>query len=169
MDKNITPEKKNSGVRKLSISVEQWHQLALEGINTAVSLKLDGESMRPLIRKQKDTVTVFPVTRKLKKGDIVLFARNDGVYVVHRIRKINGNKILTIGDSCAEFDFPISERSVWGLAVRLERNGKTYNLDSSVSRFYGILIMYIRPIRFIWRKLLKFGVKIIRRTEGKNE
>ncbi len=160
-------ENKEKSIRTLSISVEQWHELALEGISTAITLKLDGESMRPLIRKQKDSVTILPVSRQLKKGDIVLFARNDGVYVVHRIYKIIDNEVITVGDNCIEFDAPMPVSSVLGMVVRLERNGKIFNLDSLSSRVYGILRMSTLPLRFAWWKLYRFGVKVVKRMVGK--
>ncbi len=159
---------KEKNVRKIDISVEQWHELALEGIYTSVTLKLDGESMSPLIRKQRDSVTVHPLGRKLKKGDIVLFVRNDGVYVIHRVYKIKGDEAITIGDDCVEFDAPVLNSSIWGLAVRLERNGKIINLDSIVSRIYGIVRMSTRHIRRVWKKLIRFGVKIIKRMVGRS-
>ncbi len=153
-------ENNEKKVRSLKISVEQWHELALEGISSAVTLRLDGESMRPLIRKQRDSVTVFPVSRPIKKGDIVLFIRHDGTYVIHRAYKIKGEAVITLGDNCVEFDAPIPVSSVWGLAVRLERNGKRINLDSALSRAYGIMGMYTRPARFALRELLRFGARI---------
>ena len=89
---------------QISLSVDEWHEIALEGTKIPVTLKLNGESMRPLIRKQRDSVTVIPVYRKLKKGDIVLFKRFDSAYVVHRVNKIDGQSVTTVGDNCTEFD-----------------------------------------------------------------
>ncbi len=162
-------ENKEKANRTLSISIKQWHELSLDGVSTSVSLKLDGESMRPLIRKQKDSVTVLPVYRELKKGDIVLFARNDGAYVVHRVCKISVDEIVTVGDNCIKFDAPVPILSVLGIVVRLERNGKIYNLDSTASRIYGILRMSTISIRFIWWKFYRFAVKTVKKVVAKDE
>ncbi len=160
-------ENNAKSLKTVTVSIEQWHKLSLTGLTAPVTIELAGESMRPLIRKKKDSVTIEHLNRQLKKGDIVLFMRNDGVYVVHRVYKTNGDKIITIGDNCVEFDKPVSASSVMGIAVRFERNGKTFNLDSSLFRLYGILRMSTRPIRFFLLKLLRLSVKIFKRTVGK--
>lgn len=167
-NKQISDAKaEKNGVKYRSLSVEEWHGLALDGANIPVTLKLDGGSMRPLIRKQQDSVTVVPVFRPLKKGDIVLFVRIDGAYVIHRVWKIKGETVTTLGDACVDFDAPMSVFQVWGIAVREERNGKTLNLDSALSRAFGVLRMLTRPVRSAWKKVLKFGVRTVRRLEGR--
>lgn len=151
----------------MHISVAQWHELTLGGENIPVTLMLDGESMRPLIRKQKDYITVIPVYRKLKKGDIVLFVRRDGAYVVHRVNKIKDETVITIGDNCVVFDAEIPVSDVWGIVVKEERNGKTISLDSALSRAFGIARMLTRPLRSFWIKAKRYGVRLIRRLEGR--
>lgn len=151
----------------MHISVTQWHELTLGGENIPVTLMLDGESMRPLIRKQKDNITVIPVYRKLKKGDIVLFVRRDGAYVVHRVNKIKDETVITIGDNCVVFDAEIPVSDVWGIVVKEERNGKTISLDSALSRAFGIARMLTRPLRSFWIKAKRYGVRLIRRLEGR--
>ena len=151
---------------QISLSVDEWHEIALEGTQIPVTFKLSGESMRPLIRKQRDSVTVIPVYRKLKKGDIVLFKRFDSAYVVHRVNKIDGQSVTTVGDNCTEFDAPMSICDVWGIVVKENRDGKILNLDSAVSRIYGRMRMFTRPVRSLWRKIKRFGASLIRRLEG---
>lgn len=149
-----------------TVSIEKWHELAAGDAGVSVVLKLNGESMRPLIRKQKDSVTVIPVYRELKKGDIVLFARQDGAYVVHRIRGINNGFAVTIGDNCVRFDAPVSVSDIKGIVIKAERNGKIINLDSFFSRFFGILRMQTRPFRMIWLKAKRFGARLIKGLGG---
>ena len=57
--------------RTRSLPIETWNALGLEGNMLPVKITLDGDSMRPLIRRGKDPVTIIPVNRPLKKGDIV--------------------------------------------------------------------------------------------------
>lgn len=152
----------------LDISVAEWHELSLNATDIPVTLRLNGCSMQPLIRKQKDIVTVVPVNRPVRTGDIVLFARSDGVYVIHRICKIKGGTVLTIGDNCVDFDAPMPASQVWGIAVSLERNGKKIRLDSSFSRACGRLRMATRPARLLLKKLLRFGARTKRKLVGRN-
>ena len=142
------------------ISIEEWHKLAQVGARVPVSFVIDGDSMRPLMRKGKDTVTAVPVYRKLKKGDIVVFARNDGAYICHRIWRIKGEFLVTIGDACYGFDTPMHISQVWGIVTKKEKNGKETRLDSAASRIYGKLWMSLRWLRIIRRDIKRFFRKV---------
>ena len=50
-----------------------------------------GDSMSPLIR-ENDLLVIEPVKEPLKVGDIPLYKRDSGQYVLHRIVKIKSNK-----------------------------------------------------------------------------
>lgn len=151
--KLFTDDKMNS---QFDISIEEWHKLAREGAQIPVSFVIDGDSMRPLLRKGKDKVTAVPVYRNLKKGDIVVFARNDGTYVCHRVWKIKNETVVTIGDACYGFDTPMHISQVWGIVIRKERNGKTVKIDSSLSRAFGRLWMSLRWLRITRRDIKRF-------------
>ncbi len=152
--------------KTLSLSVEEWHELSLGGADVSVSFYLSGESMRPLIRKLKDKVTVVPVYRSLKKGDIVLFKRSDGAYVVHRINKINNSTVVTIGDNCVDFDSPVSVADIWGIVTDTQRNGRKLKTDSPAFRMLGIFIMSTRPFRSLYKKTKKLGAVVLKRLRG---
>lgn len=61
------------------MSVKQWHQLCSEGAELQVRIPVNGVSMQPLIRKNRDIVTLLPLRRVPERGDIVLLsARGSG-------------------------------------------------------------------------------------------
>ena len=74
--------------RKIKLSLEEWCQLAKEGIAVPITTPLRWISMEPMIRVNRDPVTFIPVSRDLIPGDVVLFKRQDGAYVCHRVYKI---------------------------------------------------------------------------------
>lgn len=145
---------------QFDISIEEWHKLAVEGANLPLTIKLNGDSMRPLIRQGVENVTVVPVYRKLKKGDIVVFARSDGANICHRIWRIKGEFLVTIGDACYGFDTPIHISQVWGIVTKKEKHGKETRLDSAASRIYGKLWMSLRWLRIIRRDIKRFLRKV---------
>lgn len=130
-----------------SISMEQWCALAKTGAAPAVTTTLYGDSMRPLIRREKDEVTIQPLCRKLKRGDIVLFRSGYGRYVVHRVWKLREQQIQTLGDNCWEPDPWIPYDQVLGLAVCMKRNKRVIQLDHVVARSAGRVWMALRPLR----------------------
>ena len=105
-----------------SISVQKWHQSALEVNILPVRIKLSGYSMNPLIRGYRDYVTVVPLESIPSKGDIVLFCEpGTNRYVMHRVWEVKDGEVLTWGDSCQIPDGWIPLESVWGKIVLIER------------------------------------------------
>lgn len=132
---------------QFTLSVEEWIKESEKGPVPQAEITLSGYSMQPLIQYGRDTVTVSQITRPPEVGDIVLFRRRDGVYVMHRIKKITDDSIITIGDNCIREDSPIRHDQVCGLAVKTVRNGRSINLDSHSQRIYGKLWMLTLPLR----------------------
>ena len=90
------------------LTIPQWRELAQSGTVLPMRIPLDGDSMRPLIRRGKDMVTFLPVTRPLQRGDVVLFEYPAGRYVAHRIFRISfdedtGRSLLEPGALAAGF------------------------------------------------------------------
>ena len=67
--------------------------------NENVPVPVKGISMRPFLR-DGDFAYLVSLPGKLKRGDIVLYRRNNTQYVLHRIYKVlkNGNYLM-LGDS----------------------------------------------------------------------
>ena len=59
-----------------------------------------GTSMMPLLKEGRDRVELKPYCHeRLKKGDVVLYKKNDGTLVLHRIIKTeNGEFFTVLGD-----------------------------------------------------------------------
>lgn len=134
-------------IRKLS--VEAWISMCQEGIFTAVRIPLAGTSMYPLVRINRDYVTIVPLKRALKKGDIVLFLRQDGAYVVHRVRRCSGENVQTLGDNCRYPDAWIAQKDVYGLITRVERGKLCLQVDTPFWRGLGRIWMALLPARTV--------------------
>lgn len=135
---------------KRTMTVAQWHALALTGAAPTMRTRLDGDSMRPLIRRNRDTVTIVPLKRKLMRGDVVLFEYPEGRYVVHRVYRIKGNLVRTLGDHCRNAEPFFPESKVLGLVIQAERGGKTIALDTPFARAMGRVWMAALPIREVY-------------------
>lgn len=96
--------------------------MAMEGTAPPVRIQLNGGSMSPLIRWNRDYVTIIPPDRELTPGEIVLFAGPDGKqYAVHRIWEIQNGQVLTWGDNCEKPDGWFPKEAIWGRVVLIER------------------------------------------------
>ena len=64
-----------------------------------VPVPVRGVSMRPFLR-DGDYAYLSPLPGKVKRGDILLFQRKNGQYVLHRVYKIRKDGVLLLlGDS----------------------------------------------------------------------
>ena len=63
-------------------------------------LTVSGTSMMPFLRNNRDEVVFAPLEgRTLKRGDILLYKRREGTYVMHRLYRIEKDGTYTfIGD-----------------------------------------------------------------------
>lgn len=105
-----------------TLSIPEWHELALEGTMLPMRILIHGGSMMPLIRRGRDYVTIVPVSGRLAIGDIVLFSDpHKERYVLHRVWKLDGERVQTWGDSCESPDAWLQTADVWGKAVLIER------------------------------------------------
>ena len=136
-----------------SIPMEAWCALAREGAAPPVTICLEGDSMRPLIRRGRDPVTIVPLSRELKKGDVVLFTLGNGRYVVHRVWKLKPGWVRTFGDNCWNPEPWFPGQQVLGQVVRFVRNGRTVRLDTRLARAWGRLWLAVYPIRRVYMKL----------------
>ena len=149
--------------RTRSLPIETWHDLGLEGNMLPVRIKLEGDSMRPLIRRGVDPVTIIPLNRPLKKGDIVLFKGGEKRYVVHRVKRIREGRIQTLGDNCIYPDPWMPLENIWGLVIKAERNGKNIPLDTKTARVFGRIWMALHPAVVLYKKARSLAARIIRK------
>lgn len=143
-----------------SISIKEWWDLAgkldQEGQKVPLHFKVTGGSMVPLIRNGMDEVVVFRREGAVKKGDIVLFKGKTchADYIIHRVYRVEGNQILTLGDGNLAPDFWMPLTNVYGVAAFLRRGSRRLDLESGFMRVYGSIWMALLPMR---RYLLKLG------------
>ena len=106
-----------------TLTIDKWHELAMNGAPLPMRVPINGISMAPLIRRNRDMVTIMPLKEPPVVGDIVMFSdpRVEERYVLHRLWKVEGDRVLTWGDNCVGPDAPLTPDRLWGKAVLIER------------------------------------------------
>ena len=123
-----------------------------------VNLTVTGNSMFPLFSHLRDSVTVKKIN-EYKKYDIILYVRNNGDLVLHRIVKVKNNEFYLCGDNQTLIEYPIYPNQVIGKVVSFTRKGKVYDFNSFLSMFYARFWVLSLKIR---KPLLIFALKIWR-------
>ena len=123
-----------------SLSVSEWHKLSLEGTMLPVRTLIGGYSMEPLIRYNRDYVTVIPLSESLAEGDIVLFSDPyQKRYVLHRVWTLENERVLTWGDNCDRPDAWMTVNDIWGKVILIERGKRKITPDAQKGLLYARL------------------------------
>ncbi len=84
-----------------------------------------GVSMMPLLRQGRDVMVIRKRgAERLKKYDAVLFKRDNGAYVLHRILKVREHDYLIVGDNCRQKEY-VDDGHILGILTEIQRDGKT--------------------------------------------
>lgn len=134
-------------MKTVALPIEEWARLSKEGREIPVEITLAGTSMQPLIRMNRDKITIRSLKEEPQVGDIVLFRRSDGAYVVHRVYQISRDYITTLGDNCERPDVPISKEQVLGKVVEIRRGKKTILPGSKGERRFARVWTKFLPVR----------------------
>ena len=107
-----------------------------------------GSSMCPLFAPQRDQAIVAPVgDRRLKRGDVVLYRREQGILVLHRIWKVNRDGYYMVGDNQREVEGPLEREQVKGIMIAMVRKGKQFTTRNEWYRIFSSLWLWLRPVR----------------------
>ena len=127
-----------------------------------VNMRVLGSSMAPFVVHERDTIYFKRPERKLKKGDIAFFQRNNGQYVVHRIYKIKGDEYYFVGDNQTLIEGPIEKGQIFAIVTRVIRKGKEIRPGDPWWLFFEKIWINMIPLRRITIKA--YG--LIRRKGG---
>lgn len=90
----------------------------------------EGDSMIPVIR-EGNLLVIEAVKEPLKVGDVPLYKRDSGQYVLHRIVGIKKGKYSMKGDNRTLVEKGITDKHIIGVLTAIVRNGKTYPVETA--------------------------------------
>ena len=102
-----------------------------------------GTSMLPLLREGRDTVTLSPAPKKLKKYDIPFYQRENGQYVLHRVVK-TGESYTCIGDNQFVSEKGVKQEQIIAICTAFTKDGRRYSVNSARWKLYARLWHYSR-------------------------
>ena len=118
-----------------------------------------GISMYPLLRQRKDSVHITKISKPLKKNDVILYQRDSGQYVLHRILSIKNDKYIICGDNQWQKEYGITDKHIIGLMVGYYRKEKYHTVESFGFKVYTLIIRLTRPLR----RLRDFVKRVLRK------
>lgn len=112
-----------------------------------VAVPVAGSSMTPFLHNG-DTVYLDLPDSPLKKGDIVLYTRANGRYILHRIKKIlpDGGFVM-VGDAQQELEFLPRRDMIHARVTYARHKGKLTHPGKPRWWFYQHVWLWIVPLR----------------------
>ena len=133
-------------------SDKRIEDMLLPGVT--VRIRPIGNSMRPLIHADRDTVCLIKADpEKLAVGDIVLYRRRSGILVLHRIISEKNGLFYLSGDNNFEIEGPLAPQQIIGVATEITRAGKKIKTTDPLYRLYILIWPGSRPLRQFLYKL----------------
>ena len=114
-----------------------------------------GTSMMPLLRQGRDSVALVAAHAPFSRGDILLYRRQNGQYVLHRLIDVEGDGSLVFcGDNQSAMEKGITPDAVLARVNALWRDDQRIELSSRRYRTY-MLFATKAPLRAtrLWRRL----------------
>ena len=161
------------GLEVTKQSISEWISVTQnKDITVPITLHTTSGSMLPMIRINKDTVTVIPCELKdVQTGDIVLIRKPDtsaGV-ILHRLYRIKKDTLITLGDNMRQPDKEENAEMLLGRPVSITGPRRNIDCESRRQRILGKIIVHtycLRPIIFLVRRIVRKLDRVIRKTRA---
>ena len=113
----------------------------------SVPLVISGSSMTPFLVHGRDTVYLSKVTAPLKRGDMILYRRDSGAYILHRIFRAEGDTYTLVGDAQTMLEPGIRADQVLAVVTAVRRKGKLLKQGSFWWDFFEKVWIRMVPLR----------------------
>ncbi len=143
-------------------NIEQ--QLREQGVYVSTTV---GWSMWPMLRSRRDRVILRAVGAEetLRRGDLPLYRRPDGKYVLHRILKVRSDRYIIRGDNTYVREV-VPKEWVIGVVTEFYRGDRQVSATSRGYRVYAAIWQGIYPVRRVWVAVKHLAARVKRRIFG---
>ena len=112
-----------------------------------VPLVISGGSMNPFLVSGRDTVYLSKPDGPAKRGDMVLYRRKGGAYVLHRVLRRENGTYTMIGDAQTHPEPGIRPEQILARVTAVRRKGKLLQKGSFWWDFFAVLWIRMVPFR----------------------
>lgn len=128
-------------------------------------LVVSGNSMSPFLAHGRDTVYLSKVDRPLRRGDMVLYQRKNGAYILHRICGVRDGAFDLAGDAQTVVERGVTRDQIFAVVRAARRKGRMQQPGCFWWAFFEkfwVRVIPMRPVLLrVYRALNRiFGRKI---------
>ena len=135
-------------MQTVEVPMEELMKVVRLQLETAgrANLTVTGCSMLPMLRQHRDAVILAPLDRALNPGDIALFQREDGRYVLHRVIAVTPENYHFCGDNQATLE-TVTQQQVVAKVTGYLKAGKLRGLNGLGYRIYRWIWVHLFCLR----------------------
>lgn len=109
-------------------------QLLREG--NIIRIKPQGYSMYPLFIPERDEALIQQTDyTDCHRNDVVLYRRDQGILVLHRICRITSDGFYMVGDNQYEVEGPLRQDQIIGKLIAVNRNSREFTVGNPFYKF----------------------------------
>lgn len=129
-------------------SMELLAELMEQPLKSGKSVKFTvvGNSMYPVFRNGVDNV-ILSASKEPGMFDVILYRRENGDYVLHRIVGRGRQGFKLCGDNQLKKEYPVRRSDVIAVMTAFERDGKTIEKHTLWYSIYSVLWGLMIPLR----------------------
>ena len=141
-----------------SIHLSDYEELIREVLASGGEFRLypHGTSMLPLLRQGIDSVALRSLDRPPQKFDILFYKRQDGSFILHRVKEVTKEGIVLWGDNHTMLEYGITEENIIGYAARIFRGDKELDCQGFGYRMY----LWLWQFKAVRRILLPIAYRL---------
>ena len=130
------------------VLLEEYRRLLQEGSGVEeLPLVISGSSMTPFLGGGRDTVYLSRPEGPVRRGDMVLYRRSSGAYVLHRVYRAEPEGYTMVGDAQTVLEPGIREDQILAVVKRVVRKGKPLGPGSFLWGFFEKIWIRMVPLR----------------------
>lgn len=135
---------------KQILSLEELFPVIDEVISSGGEFRLypRGVSMLPILRQGIDSVVLVALD-PVAENDMILYKRDNGQFVLHRVVKIKGDEYIMCGDNQTELEYGIRRQHLLARVAYFYRDSERVCSDNKEYQKY----IKSLPKRRRWRKI----------------
>lgn len=146
------------------MSGQKKHIEALLAQGETVQITPQGYSMYPMFIPGRDAAILQRADySELKRGDVALYRRDQGILVLHRVCRIAQDGFYMVGDNQSVIEGPLRPDQIRGKLTAFVRKGNRISVTNPVYRAAAGLWLALRPVRPFFFKISKSMRSLLKR------
>ena len=144
------------------VLLEAYRKLLEDESIDELPLVITGNSMSPFLIHERDTVYLSRLRKPIQRGQILLYRRACGQYVLHRVYRVGKDSLTMVGDGQTMLEPGIHPDQVLAAVYSAKRKGKMQTPGCFLWEFFEKVWIRMVPLRPLVRKVYTAFRKMVR-------